>query len=159
VNEFGADVNQDAADGATPVAIAASMGNLDTVGCLVHELAIDVNITTFDGYTPLMFAAQYNSQAIIKHLVHKGACVRAISMQGTAITQLECARSTAAQIAYLEVRECCANPGCDGSRRKRCAACKETRYCEKACQVMHWRAYRVDCRPPIDDREEHIASS
>jgi ankyrin repeat protein len=91
------------------------VGQLKIVQCLVNELDADVNITTFRGQTPLMAAAQINSQAIIKHLVHKGAHVRAISTHGTAITLLGCARATAAQIAYLEVRECC-----DGGGRKRC---------------------------------------
>jgi hypothetical protein len=94
----------------------------------------------------LMVAAKVNNQTIIKHLVHKGARVRAISRTGTAITLLECAGATAANIAYLEVRECCANPGCDDGGRKRCAVCKETRYCGKACQVMHWPLHRVSCR-------------
>jgi hypothetical protein len=102
----------------------------------------------------LMVAANVNHQAIIKHLVHKGARVRATSLTGTAITLLECAGATAAEVAYLEVRECCANPGCDGGGRKRCAVCKETRYCGKACQVMHWPSHRVGCRRAPDEGNE-----
>jgi hypothetical protein len=103
----------------------------------------------------LMVAANVNHQAIIKHLVHKGARVRATSMIGTAITLLECAGATAAEVAYLEIRECCANPGCDGGGRKRCAVCKETRYCGKPCQVMHWPIHRASCRQaPSEDNEE-----
>jgi hypothetical protein len=99
----------------------------------------------------LMMAAIRKNEAIIKHLVHKGAQVRAMSMIGhTAIAFLKEAEATAAQIAYLEVRECCANSGCDGGGRKRCCVCKETRYCGMACWVAHWRVHRVGCRPPID---------
>jgi hypothetical protein len=68
----------------------------------------------------------------------------------TAIIELREAGATAAQIAYLEVRESCANSGCDGGGRKRCCACKVTRYCGMACLVAHWRVHRVGCRPPID---------
>jgi hypothetical protein len=102
-----------------------------------------------------MFAADANDQPLLKHLVHKGAHVRAVSARGkTAITILAAAGATAAQITYLEVRECCANPGCDGGGRKRCCVCKATRYCGMACRVAHWRVHRVCCRPPIDAESE-----
>jgi hypothetical protein len=122
---------------------------------LVTELYADVNQAKHDGYTALMCAARANDQALIKHLVHKGARVRAVSVSGeTAITELNAAEATAAQIAYLEMRECCANPGCDGGGRKRCCVCKETRYCGRACRVAHWLVHREGCRPPIDTESE-----
>jgi hypothetical protein len=87
---------------------------------------------------------------LIKYLVHKGADVRAVSKIGsTAIKKLKASGATAEQTAYLEVRECCANPACNGGGRKRCAVCKETRYCGKPCQVSHWRMHKVGCRPAI----------
>jgi hypothetical protein len=151
VQEVGVDVNQ----GATSLLFAAQQGRLDMVRCLVNELDADINITTFGGYTSLMVAAETNNQAITKHLVHKGARVRAISLTGMAITLLECAGATAAEIAYLGIRECCANPGCDGGGRKRCAVCKEIRYCGKPCQVIHWPLHRVGCQQaPEEDNED-----
>jgi ankyrin repeat protein len=149
--ESGADANQAMHGGATPLCIAIQQSHMDIVRCLVTDFGADVNQARQDGATPLMMAAIRKNQALIKHLVHKGAHVRAVATDGTtAITYLKMIGATAAQIAYLEVRECCANPGCDGGGRKRCCVCKETRYCGMACRVAHWRVHREGCRPPID---------
>jgi hypothetical protein len=81
--------------------------------------------------------------------------VQAVSTDGkTADTYLKNAGATAEQIAYLEVRECCANPDCGGSGMKCCAVCKETRYCGKECQVAHWRVHRVGCCRAVDAENE-----
>jgi hypothetical protein len=121
------------------------------------DLGADINQAANDGRTPLMVAAQVNNQALIKHLVHKGALVRAISKAGhKAIALLKISGATTAQITYLEVRECCANPGCDGGGRKRCCVCKATRYCGMACRVAHWRVHREGCRPPTNAVGERI---
>jgi hypothetical protein len=102
------------------------------------EFGANINQTTNDGRKPLMLAAHANNQPLLKHLIHKGALVRAVSVTGeTPITMLTAAGATAAQIAYLEVRDCCANPGCDGGGRKCCCVCKATRYCGMACRVAH----------------------
>jgi ankyrin repeat protein len=151
---LGADVNPAKIDGATPLLIAAEKGNIDVVRFLVKELGADVNLAKKGGYTPLMAAAHCTDQPIIKHLVHNGAHVRAVSTHGTAAEILRKAGGSSAQIAYLNVRECCANPGCEGGGRKRCAVCKETRYCGMACRVAHWRVHRVGCRPPIVQESE-----
>jgi ankyrin repeat protein len=159
VKEFAADVNQGKFNGATALYIAASLGDLSMVRVLDKELGADVNQAKKDGIrdgiTPLMVAAARNNQALIKHLIHKGAHVQPTSTFGeTAITFLKAAGATAAQIAYLEVRECCANPGCDGGGKKRCCVCKETRYCGIVCRVSHWRVHRGGCRPLIDAENE-----
>jgi hypothetical protein len=148
--DFCADVNQADQDGTTPLSIAADAGNLDMVQYLIVELGADN-----DGRTPLMVAAHANNQPLLKHLIHKGALVRAVSVSGeTAIMMLAAARATAAQIAYLKVRDSCANPGCDGGGRMRCCVCKAMRYCGMACRVAHWRVHRGCCRPPTDAESE-----
>jgi ankyrin repeat protein len=155
VCEFGAAVNQANTNGATPLIIAAQEGNLKMVRCLIMELGADINQADRYGQTPLMLAANTNNQPLLKHLVHKGAHVRAASMTGkTATTMLAAAGATVAQVAYLQVRECCANPGCDGGGRKRCCVCKATRYCGMVCRVAHWRVHRLGCRPPTDAASE-----
>jgi hypothetical protein len=103
-----------------------------------------------------MIAAASNRNCI-KHLVYRGACVGAKAHDDdlkealgpmTAVAMLRKYGGTAAQIAYLEVRESCANPGCNGGGRKRCCCvCKETRYCGMVCRRAHWRVHQVDCRP------------
>jgi ankyrin repeat protein len=155
VNDFGADVDRANANGATPLYIAVQNGHVDVVRCMVSELSANVNQAMHNGYTPLMSTARVNNQALIKHLVHKGADLRAVSkIGGTAIIRLKASGATAEQIAYLKVRECCANPGCDGGGRKRCCVCKAMRYCGMACRVAHWRVHRGCCRPPTDAESE-----
>jgi ankyrin repeat protein len=151
VKELGADVNHAEENGATPLFITAQMEHVDVVRCLVSEHDADVNQARHNGFTPLMMAVKKNNQV----LVHKGANVRAVSRSGkTAITCLKQAGATAAQITYLEVRECCANPGCDGGGRKRCTVCKETRYGGKPCQIAHWCVHRMCCRRTLNDTSE-----
>jgi ankyrin repeat protein len=157
VSEHGADVNQAEQYGGTPLIMATQEGNLDIVRYLIMELGADINQAANEGRTPLMVAAQVNNQALLKHLIHKGALVRAVSKaEHKAITLLKSSGATTAQIAYLEVRECCANPGCDGGGRKRCCVCKATRYCGMACRVAHWRVHRGGCRLPSDTEGEGV---
>jgi ankyrin repeat protein len=150
VKELGADVDSQMHDGATPVHAAVQHGDLILVSCLVKEFSADINLALRNGITPLISAAYNNDQALIKHLVHNGACVRAESEMGTAVEILEKCRvgATAEEIAYLKVREFCANPGCNGGGIKRCAVCKATRYCGMACRVTHWPQHRRGCTPP-----------
>jgi ankyrin repeat protein len=151
IAECGASVNQANSIGVTPLYIAAQYLHLDIVRCLTTEFGADVNLANEDGITALMAAAVHNNQDLIKHLVHKGANVRAVSRNGNTATMfLQKVKATAAQIAYLKVREYCANPGCDGGGRKRCVVCKETRYCGKPCQIAHWRVHPQGCQLPID---------
>jgi hypothetical protein len=122
VTEFGADVNQTNKEGEMILFDAFRRGGIEGKQFLVRDLGADVNRSNDEGMTPLMVAAWSNKTAIIKHLVHNGAFVRAVTVAGdTAITILRAAHGVSAeQIAHLEVRECCGNPGCDGGGVKRC---------------------------------------
>ena len=45
-------------------------------------------------------------------------------------------------------RVCCSNTGCEvsGESLKACGRCKMARYCERDCQVAHWKAgHKKDC--------------
>jgi hypothetical protein len=113
-----------------------------------------------DGYTVLILAASDDNQSLVKHLVHQGASVGAATKAGgTARMYLKQAGATAAQISYLEMREGYSNPGCDGGGKKRCAVCKEMRYCAKPCQVAHWRVHRASCRPAIEAESEETGAA
>jgi ankyrin repeat protein len=57
VSELGADVDQADYHGATPLYIAAQLGNLEMVRCLGTELGADVNKAMEAGSTPLLIAA------------------------------------------------------------------------------------------------------
>jgi ribosomal protein S20 len=150
-----ADVNQTNNSGDTDLSVAVEKNDIaashvDMVRCLVKKLGAEVNRSNNEGETPLMVAARKNDTVLMKHLVHNGAFVRAVSRKcSTAITLLLAARASAKQIAYLEVRAHCANPGCGGGGVKRCVVCKDTRYCGKQCQVAHWPVHRVGCHSPL----------
>ena len=40
----------------------------------------------------------------------------------------------------------CCNPGCGGAGLKKCAGCKQARYCGQECQKAHRSAHKADCR-------------
>ena len=52
------------------------------------------------------------------------------------------------QIAYLEAKMHCSNPGCSGAGIMKCTGCKQVRYCGEACQLAHWKAHKADCKRP-----------
>ena len=37
------------------------------------------------------------------------------------------------------------DPGPDGVKLRPCSVCKTARYCERGCQVEHWKAHKPDC--------------
>jgi hypothetical protein len=39
----------------------------------------------------------------------------------------------------------CSNLGSGGAGRKRCQRCKQVRYCNRECQLAHWKAHKADC--------------
>jgi hypothetical protein len=72
VKELGADVNQADNDGTTPLFIAAEVGSLDVVSCLVKELGADVNQADNDGNTPLFTAARQGKLGVVHWLLVEG---------------------------------------------------------------------------------------
>jgi hypothetical protein len=42
----------------------------------------------------------------------------------------------------------CARCGAACAQAKRCARCLQVVYCDKACQVAHWKTHRSECRAP-----------
>jgi hypothetical protein len=69
VKELGADVNQAANEGATPLYIAVQESRLELARCLVKELGADVNQAAPDGATPLFIAAQLGHLNMVRLLV------------------------------------------------------------------------------------------
>jgi hypothetical protein len=55
-------------------------------------------------------------------------------------------RAPAKQTVYHEDKAHCAKPGCGGEGLQPCNACKQARYCGRACQVAHWAAHEADCK-------------
>jgi ankyrin repeat protein len=69
VKEAGANVNQAASDGTTPLVLAAQEGQLAVVLFLAKELGADINQAKHDGATPLYIAAQKGNTAVVQYLV------------------------------------------------------------------------------------------
>jgi ankyrin repeat protein len=153
--DLGADVNRTVKDGWTPLILAlqekslriASEKNVDPVRCLIKEFDADVSQARIDdGLTPLMCAANSSNERLLKCLVHRGADMQAkLTTKGTAVDILQQAGASSAQIAYLEVRTYCANSACKGPGRKRCARCKQARFCSEACIHAHWPVHKLIC--------------
>jgi ankyrin repeat protein len=148
VNDFGVNVNQARADGTTPLHIAAHNDDLAAVRCLVEELGADVNRARLNGSTPLMVASGYKHAALVKWLVKAGADPQATT-HSPSITAADFSNHVGAsfeQTAYLEAKTHCSNAGCSGSGLMKCTGCKRARYCGEACQLVHWKAHKADCK-------------
>jgi hypothetical protein len=119
-----------------------------------------VNQTDIDGMTPLLPAALNDNEAVIKSLIHRGADVRATSTKGTATDYWREAGASIEQIAYLEVRAHCGNPACDEPGQKRCARCKQARYCSEACIRAQWPVHKLDCvKWYLSDEHDNLMDS
>jgi hypothetical protein len=73
VKELGADVNQKDEDGWTVLAVAAALGNHDTVLYLAEELRADVNTQADLGVTPVCTAALWGQLDMVRTMLKAGA--------------------------------------------------------------------------------------
>jgi hypothetical protein len=71
---------------------------------------------------------------------------------GTVADISEMCDASVMQIAYIETRMHCANPGCSGAGLKKCANCLQVFFCSKECQVAAWPAHRADCKRRVEAR-------
>jgi ankyrin repeat protein len=104
VKELGADINgARLTDGATPLCVAAEIGNLALLQFILKELGADVNQAENDGSTPLFIAAQRGYLAVVRLLVAElGADVNQAVHGGATPVYI------AAQNGHLAVVQCLA---------------------------------------------------
>jgi hypothetical protein len=151
VRELGADVNQADEKDCTPLWVAASLGNLAMVQCLVKELGADIDVVDQFGCTPLMAASAMKHADVVTWLVKAGANTQASTRMiigdnvYTAANISKQFGASAEQTAYLEAKTHCSSPGCSGAGIMKCTGCRQARYCEKACQLAHWKSHKADC--------------
>jgi hypothetical protein len=85
VTDFGADINQGDAHGATPLHVAASRGYLAVVQCLV-ELGAEVGAVNDIGDTALLVSASYGRYETTKFLVeHWSAKIESVNNSGETV--------------------------------------------------------------------------
>jgi hypothetical protein len=155
IDELGADVNQTDITGYHPLYNAAQNGDLKMVRFLLKSRA-DVNKAVDDGMndglTPLMAASANKHAEVCIWLIKAGADPQAVmhfpggDATATAAELSRVAGASAAQIAYLEAKTHCSNPGCSGAGLMKCTGCKQARYCQQQCQQVHWKAHKVECK-------------
>jgi ankyrin repeat protein len=86
----------------------------------------------------VILAASNMNLALVKHFIHKGAQVNVRAYEGSVYDILARNGADSSFLKYIKARESCGNPGCHRGGKKRCALCKEIRYCSKECQTSHW---------------------
>jgi len=79
---FGADVDQAAVDGSTPLFLAASANSIDIVRLLLSQYAADFQLTNNRGDVALMPAAMSGSVEMVKMLVEHGMNVNHRNVRG-----------------------------------------------------------------------------
>jgi ankyrin repeat protein len=146
--EFGANADVALLNGTTLFQLAAFNGHLlDVVQFLVGKLGADVNQTSPDGRTALGYASAGKHRSIAAWLIKKGANPQASApAYGNAADVSRRHGASASQIAYLEAKMHCSNPGCNGAGLKKCTGCKQARYCGQDCQLAHWPVHKADCK-------------
>ncbi|KAL3105871.1 hypothetical protein niasHT_026646 [Heterodera trifolii] len=87
VDEWAADVNQQAIDGTTPLMGACSFGNLDIVVFLIEHGA-DIDHADMDGYNALMWAVKYEKAGVARHLLAIGANADQVGIDGKRASDL-----------------------------------------------------------------------
>jgi ankyrin repeat protein len=146
--ELRANVNQAQQNGCTPLIVAAQEGNLDVVRFLVRELGADINQTKINGVTP-HGSLHKETADVVAYLVKAGANPT-LSLRGayhcTAADISRARKASAEQTVYLEAKSHCSNVDCSGAGILKCTGCKRARYCGEACQLVHWKAHKADCR-------------
>jgi ankyrin repeat protein len=151
--EFGGDVTVSIRAGATALQIASQNGHLAVMRCLIEEHGADVNQADNYGKTLLMVAARMNHTKVIAYLLKHGADPQLSDpIYGTATDVSKYFGATAEQIAYLEAKTHCSNPGCAGAGIKKCTGCKQARYCGQQCQLAHWSAHKAECKAAADKK-------
>jgi hypothetical protein len=145
VEELGADVNSPDKLGQTSLYLAASRGHLAVVRVLLKRGA-DIDRNNNEGVTPLMIAAFGKHQDVVKWLVKAGADIKVAVCHMSAADMSKRAGASAEQTAYLEAKTQCSHPGCSGAGIMKCTGCKQARYCGEACQLVHWKEHKADCR-------------
>jgi ankyrin repeat protein len=101
----GADINERARNGITPLMMAAYTNKTDVAKFLIARGA-NVDLVTDGGYSALLFAlaGRMESVKLIQLLVDSGADVNRRSMEGSTALELACVAGWADTIAYLYER-------------------------------------------------------
>ncbi|KAL3086888.1 hypothetical protein niasHT_030967 [Heterodera trifolii] len=81
VDEWAADVNQQAIDGTTPLMGACSFGHLGITVFLIEHGA-DIDHADMDGYNALMWAVKYEKAGVARHLLAIGANADQVGIDG-----------------------------------------------------------------------------
>jgi hypothetical protein len=110
INNLGADVNRGNFDGTTALFMAAGMGKLDVVRCLL-KLRANVNQVVSNGATPLVAASTHKHEEVVKWLVKAGANTQTTypNSTETALATSRTSGASASLIAYLEAKTHCSN--------------------------------------------------
>jgi hypothetical protein len=120
------------------------------VRCLVDEGGADVNQASHDGSTLLMVATSMKHRRVIAYLLQHGANPHISAPNlGAAVDISRSVKAPPEQIAYLEAKKHCSNPGCAGAGLKKCTGCKQVRYCGQQCQLAHWPAHKANCKAAV----------
>ncbi len=81
MQQYTFDINIRMKDGATPLLLAISLGQIEMALFLIHQGA-DVNIGDNEGITPIHLAAQFNNLDLVKRLIDKGANIYTRTQKG-----------------------------------------------------------------------------
>lgn len=103
--------------------IAAKFGDYSCIFLLIQRLAF-VSLQNNDGKTPMDFFDQENHDSRIKNIFMKA-------------------------IHKENLSKCWNCRALSHAGTKRCSRCHYARYCNKKCQVAHWKDHKRECEPVV----------
>jgi hypothetical protein len=150
----GADKEAKMTTGATPLIMAAMNGHNNCVEVLLNA-GCDINTPNNEGVNALQFAVNNEHIDCVRTLVRCGADVL---VQSYGYSHDDVADRTyiadelkAALRVPAEKRRRCAQ--CDkttSEKLQKCSACRKVYYCNRECQVAHWKRHKPACNVVVE---------
>jgi hypothetical protein len=146
----GADKEAFTDQGDTALILASGNGRVKSVELLL-KFGCNVNALDYEGVSALIIAVCNDRIDCARTLVRAGANAN-IQFRGHSLDFIADDTSTnsnalkAALRLPAEKRRCCAQCGTTTSEKlQKCSACKTVYYCNRECQVAHWKRHKPVC--------------
>jgi ankyrin repeat protein len=136
--------------GSTALIKAAENGHDKCVELLLNA-GCDINALNNDGVSALQYAVQNEHIDCVHTLVRCGADVK-VQYQGVSLdyfadrTTIADALKAALRLPAEKRRRCAHCDTTTSEKLQKCSACRRVYYCNRECQVAHWKRHKPACK-------------
>jgi serine/threonine-protein phosphatase 6 regulatory ankyrin repeat subunit B len=152
----GADKEVRTYEGNTALLVAASKGHHDCIKVLLG-IGCDINAIGANGASALVWAVHGDYLDCARTLVRAGADV-SVTFKGRSLdyyaykckTDVD-ALKVALRLPVSKMRQCAHCGMASWEKMSKCSGCKTVSYCNRACQVAHWKVHKQACKPAVKE--------